>query len=70
MIRWIVGTSLRFRFIVLVIAAAMLYFGIRQIPRMPVDVFPEFAPEREEIQTTCLGLSAQEVEALVSVPLE
>src|SRR5438876_11461866 len=48
----------------------MLFFGIRQIPNMPVDVFPEFAPEREEIQTICLGLSAQEVEALVTVPLE
>jgi CzcA family heavy metal efflux pump len=70
MIRWIVGTSLRFRFIVLAIAAVMLFFGLRQIPGMPVDVFPEFAPQREEIQTICLGLSAQEVEALVTVPLE
>ena len=70
MIRSIVGTSLRFRFIVLVIAAAMLYFGMQQIRSMPVDVFPEFAPEREEIQTICLGLSAQEVEALVTVPME
>ena len=70
MMRSIVGASLRYRFIVLGIAAAMLFFGIRQIPSMSVDVFPEFAPEREEIQTICLGLSAQEVEALVSVPLE
>ena len=70
MIRSIVAASLRFRFIVLVIAAAMLFFGIRQIPSMPVDVFPEFAPEREEIQTICLGLSAEEVETLVTVPLE
>ena len=70
MIRWIVGTSLRFRFVVLAIAAVMLFFGLRQIPGMPVDVFPEFAPQREEIQTICLGLSAQEVEALVTVPLE
>lgn len=70
MIRWIVGTSLRFRYIVVAISAAMLFFGIRQISDMPVDVFPEFAPERAEIQTICLGLSAQEVEALVTVPLE
>jgi CzcA family heavy metal efflux pump len=70
MIRSIVGNSLRFRFIVLVIAAAMLFFGMRQIRSMPVDVFPEFAPEREEIQTICLGLSSQEVEALVTVPME
>jgi Cu/Ag efflux pump CusA len=70
MIRWIVGTSLRFRYIVVAISAAMLFFGVRQISDMPVDVFPEFAPERAEIQTICLGLSAQEVEALVTVPLE
>jgi len=38
MIRWIVGTSLKFRFIVLVLAAAMLILGILQVPGMPVDV--------------------------------
>ena len=70
MIRWIVGTSLKFRFITLVLAAGLMLFGIVQIPNMPVDVFPEFAPPRVEIQTPCLGLSADEVEALVSVPLE
>ncbi len=37
---------------------------------MPVDVFPEFAPPRVEIQTPSLGLSAEEVESLVTVPLE
>jgi CzcA family heavy metal efflux pump len=35
-----------------------------------VDAFPEFAPPRVEIQTICLGLSAAEVEQLVSIPLE
>src|SRR5437867_11775241 len=70
MIRSIVRTAMRFRFIVLALSGALLWFGIRQIRSMPVDVFPEFAPEREEIQTICLGLSAQEVEALVTVPLE
>jgi CzcA family heavy metal efflux pump len=70
MIRWIVGTSLKFRFIVLAIAAAMMLFGMAELGNMPVDVFPEFAPTRVEIQTICLGLSAEEVESLVSVPLE
>ena len=35
-----------------------------------MDVFPEFAPPRVEIQTICLGLSPAEVEQLVTVPLE
>src|SRR6185503_11406161 len=37
---------------------------------MRVDVFPEFAPPRVEIQTICLGLSTADVESLVTVPIE
>jgi CzcA family heavy metal efflux pump len=70
MMRWIVGTSLKFRFIVVAIGAAMMVFGTQQLRDMPVDAFPEFAQPRVEIQTTCLGLTAAEVESLVSVPLE
>ena len=70
MMRWLVGSSLKFRFLVIAIAAAMMYFGIGQLRKMPVDVFPEFAPPLVEIQTPCLGLSSAEVEALVTVPLE
>jgi CzcA family heavy metal efflux pump len=68
--RSIVGSSLRFRFIVLALAVAMMGYGIAQVPNMPVDAFPEFAPPRVEIQTPSLGMSADEVEALVTVPLE
>ncbi|MFN8566888.1 MAG: efflux RND transporter permease subunit [Kouleothrix sp.] len=70
MIRWMVGTSLKLRFVVLAIAAAMMFFGMAQLPNTPMDVFPEFAPPRVEIQTPSLGLSSEEVESLVTVPLE
>ena len=70
MLRWIVGSSLRFRYIVLALAAGLIFFGVRQIEDMPVDVFPEFAPPMVEIQTISLGLSGEEVESLVTVPLE
>lgn len=70
MMRWIVGTSLKFRFLVIAIAAGLMYFGIGQLGKMPVDVFPEFAPPMVEVQTICLGLSPEEVESLVTVPLE
>lgn len=70
MLRWIVATSLRFRFIVVAGATAMMVFGVGQLRHMPVDVFPEFAPPRVEIQTIALGLSSSEVEALVTIPLE
>jgi CzcA family heavy metal efflux pump len=70
MLRLLVGSSLRYRYLVLAIAAGLIYFGIQQLRNMPVDVFPEFAPPIVEIQTPSLGLSAEEVENLVTIPLE
>ena len=70
MMRWLVGTSLRLRYLVVVGAAMMLAFGVTQLRGTPVDVFPEFAPPRVEVQTLCLGLSAVDVESLVTVPIE
>jgi Cu/Ag efflux pump CusA len=70
LMRWIVRSSLRFRFLVVAVAAAMMVFGTLQIQNMRVDAFPEFAPPRVEIQTICLGLSTSDVESLVTVPLE
>ena len=70
MMRWIVGSSLRFRYLVIALGLGMMYFGVLRLRDLPVDVFPEFAPARVEIQTICLGLSPAEVESLVTVPLE
>jgi CzcA family heavy metal efflux pump len=70
MLRWIVGSSLRFRYLVAAAAAGLLFFGVQQLRHMPVDVFPEFAPPRVEVQTLALGLSGTEVESLVTIPLE
>lgn len=70
MIRWIVGTSLRLRFLIIILAAVLLGFGIVQLRDMPVDVYPEFNPPLVEVQTEALGLSAVEMEALITVPLE
>src|SRR5436190_1971323 len=70
MIRAIVGTSLRLRYIVILLAGAMMVYGITKFPHMPVDVFPEFAPVRVEVQTATNGLSAEEAESFVTVPLE
>jgi CzcA family heavy metal efflux pump len=70
MMRLIVASSLRFRILVLTLAAGLMGIGLLQLRDAPVDVFPEFAPPRVEIQTISLGLSAAEVESLVTVPLE
>ncbi len=68
--RWIVASSLKARFIVLALAAAMMYFGFSALSKMPVDAFPEFAPPRVEIQTEAPGLSTAETEEILTIPLE
>ena len=68
--RWIVGMSLKFRFIVVALATALLFFGVQRVDDSPVDVFPEFAPPKVEIHTVAIGLAPTEVESLITVPLE
>jgi CzcA family heavy metal efflux pump len=70
MMKAIIGYSLRFRYLLLAVGAALVWLGVARLQNVPVDVFPEFAPPRVEIQTICLGLSPAEVEQLVTVPLE
>ena len=70
MFRWIIGSSLQFRFLVLGFAAALAAFGALQLKKMPVDVFPEFAPPIAQVQTEAIGLSAPEVESLITLNLE
>ncbi len=68
--RWIIKTSLQYRYLVVFAALAMMAFGIARLSNSSVDVFPEFAPPKVEIQTLSQGLSAAAVEELVTVPLE
>ena len=70
MLRWIIATSLRYRFLVVFFAAALMIFIVDRMRNSSVDVFPEFAPPKVEIQTPCNGLSASAVEQLVTIPLE
>ena len=70
MFRWIIGSSLKFRFLVLAIAAALLVFGTEKLRKTPVDVFPEFAPPKVEIQTEGPGMTSTEVEELITIPME
>ena len=70
MTRSIVSWSLRFRLLVLGIAAAAMIAGFALLPTMPLDATPEFTPTYVEVQTEALGLSAEEVEQLITVPIE
>ena len=68
--RWLVNISLRLRVAVVAAAILLMIVGIRGIRDAPLDVFPEFAPPRVEIQTEGPGLSTEEVESLITVPIE
>jgi len=70
MIRSIIGSSLQLRFLVIVLAVVLMVVGVGQVAKMPVDVLPEFSQPHVEIQTEALGLSAQEVEQLITLGME
>lgn len=70
MMRALVSTSVRFRMLAIGLAGALLLVGATQIQNARVDVLPQFTPPYVEVQTEALGLSAEEVEELVTVPLE
>jgi Cu/Ag efflux pump CusA len=70
MMRWLVGSSLRFHGLVLAVAAVVMLVGVTRLRDAPVDVLPEFGPPTVEIQAEALGLSAVEVEQLITVPFE
>lgn len=67
---WLIRTSLQFRVIVLMIAIGLIFVGVRTTDSIPLDVFPEFAPPLVEIQTEAPGISTEDVESLISVPIE
>jgi len=70
MMRSLVTAVMKHRVQVVAIAAVMVLYGISQLRHMPVDVLPEFSPPYVEIQTEALGLSAEEVEQLITLGME
>jgi Cu/Ag efflux pump CusA len=70
MTRWIVGSSLRFSRLVLAVAVVLLGVGIAQVRHAPVEALPDFGPTRVQVQSEALGLSAEEVENLITNPME
>ena len=51
MMRWIIGSSLQGRLLVVAIAVLILFFGFTHLRNMPVEVLPEFSEPYVEIQT-------------------
>ena len=70
MLRSLISASVRFRFLVIAVTAGIMALAVATVPGIHADVLPETAPVVARIQTEAPGLSAPEVESLVTVPLE
>lgn len=70
MLSRIITFCLRFRLVVVLAAAVLLIGGGLAVREAPWDVFPDFAPPQIVIQTEAPGLSTEEVERLVTAPIE
>lgn len=70
MLNFLVRLSIRQRGIVISLACLLLGYGIYSVYQSRLDVFPEFAPPLAVIQTEAPGLSSEQVEVLVTLPIE
>jgi CzcA family heavy metal efflux pump len=70
MLASIIQHSLRYRGVVVVAAAIVMALGIYQTSKSSLDVFPDFVPPQVTIQTEVPGLAPEQVEKLVTYPVE
>ena len=70
MLNWIVQFSLRFRGVVVALACVLTGYGIYTAAHAKLDVLPNFVPPEVEVETEAPGLSPEQVEVLVTRPLE
>jgi len=70
MLQSLVTFSLRFRGVIVALACIALVYGLFVTKHAHLDVFPDFVQPQVAVQTECPGLSPEQVELLVTVPLE
>ncbi len=70
MIRALIDFSIRFRGVVIALACVLCGYGVYVLNNAKYDVYPEFAPPEVVVQTEAPGLSPEQVEALVTQPVE
>ena len=70
MVNNILKWSIVQRWVVAIGAIIVTMLGVYNLTQMPLDVFPNFAPPQVEIQTEAPGLAPEEVESLVTLPIE
>ncbi len=70
MTSWLITRAMAARVFVLLVAAVLVVLGALQARQTNADALPEFSPPYVEVQTEALGLSAEEVEQLITAPME
>lgn len=70
MLNAIIRFSLRFRGVIYALAILCAGYGLYSLTRAKLDVFPEFAPPMSIVQTEAPGLTSEQVETLVTQPVE
>ena len=70
MMNRVVASSLRQRFLVVLLTLVLIGAGTRSLERLPVDAYPDLSPPIVEIITQWPGHAAEEVERLITVPVE
>jgi cobalt-zinc-cadmium resistance protein CzcA len=70
MMNRVVASSLRQRFLVVLLTIVLIGAGTRSLERLPVDAYPDLSPPIVEIITQWPGHAAEEVERLITVPVE
>jgi len=68
--RWLVGLCVRYAGTLATLTLIALLAGLWATRSAPLDVFPDFVPSTVDIQTEAPGLTAQQVEQLVTKPIE
>ena len=70
MLNAVIRFALRYRMLVVVLSLMLLIYGSYLATTMPIDVFPDLDRPRVVIITECAGLATEEVETLVTQPIE
>ena len=74
MLERLLNATLRFsiarRWLIVAAAVVISLWGVLAVGQMPLDVFPPFAPPQVDVQTSAAGLSPEEVEMRITLPIE
>lgn len=70
MLNRLVEASLRYKFLVLIVFAVIAFLGVNAIRNVPIDAFPDVTPVQVNVYTESPGLAAEDVELLLTTPIE